>query len=230
MYKLVLIRHGQSVWNLEKRFTGWTDVAMTEKGKSEARNAGKLLKKHGFVFDQAYTSLISRAVLTLWLALEEMELSWIPVEKDWRLNERHYGALQGCTHKEKNDEVGTDQVFVWRRSFDTRPPALALEDERHPSHDERYAHLSAEQLPAAECLKDTLARTQPYLVDTILPAVKSGKNVILSAHGNSLRAIVKYLEKISDEDITGLNIPTGTPLVYELDKDLNVMKKYYLEA
>lgn len=229
MYKLVLIRHGQSVFNLEKRFTGWTDVAMTEKGKTEARNAGKLLKQHGFDFDQAYTSVISRAILTLWLALEEMELSWIPVEKDWRLNERHYGALQGFTHAEKKEEVGEDQVFIWRRSFDTRPPALADDDARHPKNDPRYANLSSEQLPASECLKDTLARTQPYLVDTILPAVKAGKKVIVSAHGNSLRAVVKYLDQISDEDIAGVNIPTGTPLVYEFDADMNVTKKYYLE-
>ena len=227
--KLVLIRHGQSVWNLEKKFTGWTDVDLSEKGFNEAKEAGRKLKEAGFTFDLCYTSYLKRAIKTLHLALEEMEELWLPIEKSWRLNERHYGALQGESKVEMAEKVGDEQVHIWRRSFDTPPPALDKEDPRHPKHQERYRSLSENEMPASESLKDTIARMLPYWENTIAPQVKAGKKVIISAHGNSLRALVKHLDGISDEDIPGLNIPTGVPLVYELDEDLKPIKSYYLE-
>lgn len=229
MYTLILIRHGQSVWNKAKKFTGWTDVDLTEQGIEEAISAGQRLKKAGFIFDMAYTSYQKRAIKTLNYALEELDMLWLPVEKSWRLNERHYGALQGESKVEMAERVGEEQVHIWRRSFDTPPPKLELDDPRHPSHDPRYAELTPEQLPASESLKDTIDRMLPYWTETIAPAVKSGKRIIISAHGNSLRALVKHLDQISDEDIPGLNIPTGVPLVYELDENLQPTKSYYLD-
>ncbi|MDL1909531.1 2,3-diphosphoglycerate-dependent phosphoglycerate mutase [Chloroflexi bacterium CFX6] len=228
MYKLVLVRHGQSVWNLENRFTGWTDVGLTEQGRAEALEAGKLLKQEGYVFDVAYTSVLRRAVLTLWIVLEEMNLEWIPVTNAWQLNERHYGALQGLNKAEMAKKFGEEQVHIWRRSYDVPPPALEETDERHPKYDPRYASLTPEELPATESLKITLERVLPYWHSTLTPVIKSGKRVIVAAHGNSIRALVKYLDDISDEEITGLNIPTGLPLVYELDEDLKPIKSYYL--
>jgi len=228
MYKLVLLRHGESVWNQENRFTGWTDVGLTEKGLAEAKMAGKLMKDAGFEFDVAYTSVLKRAIKTLWTALEVMDRMWIPIHHSWRLNERHYGALQGLNKAETAVKFGEDQVKVWRRSYDTPPPALADGDPRIEAADPRYAALAAGQYPRTECLKDTVARFLPAWHETIAPAVKSGKSVIVAAHGNSLRALIKYLDNISDQDIVGLNVPTGQPLVYELDADLKPVKSYYL--
>ena len=228
MYKLVLIRHGESEWNKSNLFTGWTDVDLTEKGISEATTAGKLLKEEGFAFDLAYTSVLKRAIRTLWIVMDEMNLMWIPVIRDWRLNERHYGALQGLNKAETAAKYGEDQVKIWRRSYDTQPPALEESDPRFPGHDSRYATLSKEELPLTECLKDTVARFLPLWNDEIAPLVKQGKKVVIVAHGNSLRALVKHLDNVSEEEIISLNIPTGVPLVYELDKDLNPVKSYYL--
>jgi 2,3-bisphosphoglycerate-dependent phosphoglycerate mutase len=228
MYKLVLVRHGQSTWNLENRFTGWTDVGLTDLGREEAHEAGKLLREGGYVFDVAYTSVLRRAIQTLWVILEEMNLEWIPEEKAWQLNERHYGALQGLNKAEMAEKFGEAQVKIWRRSYDTPPPVLELDDERHPRFDPRYASLTPEQLPATESLKITLERVLPYWHSTLAPVIKSGQRVIVAAHGNSIRAMVKYLDNVSDAEITELNIPTGLPLVYELDDDLKPIKSYYL--
>jgi 2,3-bisphosphoglycerate-dependent phosphoglycerate mutase len=228
IYKLVLVRHGQSTWNLENRFTGWTDVGLTELGAQEALDGALVMKQENYTFDIAYTSVLKRAIKTLWIILEEMELEWIPVFRAWQLNERHYGALQGLNKAEMAEKFGEAQVKIWRRSYDSPPPALEWDDERHPRHDRRYAELSAEQVPACESLKDTVARMLPYWHETIAPVVKSGKRVLVSAHGNSLRALVKHLDNISDQDIPELNIPTGIPLVYELDSDLKPIKSYYL--
>ena len=228
MYKLVLVRHGQSTWNLENRFTGWTDVSLTDQGNAEAHEAGKLLREGGYVFDVAYTSVLRRAIQTLWIVLQEMNLEWIPVTNAWQLNERHYGNLQGLNKAEMAEKFGEEQVKIWRRSYDVPPPPLDLDDERHPRFDPRYASLTPEQLPATESLKITLERVLPYWHSTIAPAIKSGKRLIVAAHGNSLRAMVKYLDNISDSEITELNIPTGLPLVYELDEDLKPIKSYYL--
>jgi len=228
MYKIVLLRHGQSTWNLENRFTGWTDVGLTPQGDEEAHSAGILLKETGYVFDMAFTSVLKRAIKTLWIALEEMDLEWIPVINAWQLNERHYGDLQGLNKAETAAKFGDDQVKVWRRSYDTPPPTLDHDDPRHPRFDRRYAGLSPEQLPDAESLKITLDRVLPYWHTEISPVIQSGKKLLIAAHGNSIRAIVKYLDKISDEEITELNIPTGIPLVYELDDDLNPIQHYYL--
>jgi 2,3-bisphosphoglycerate-dependent phosphoglycerate mutase len=228
MKKLVLVRHGESTWNKENRFTGWTDVDLTEKGVQEARSAGRLLKQEGFEFNVAYTSVLKRAIRTLWLMLEEMDLMWIPVRNSWRLNERHYGALQGLNKAETAAKFGENQVMVWRRSYDTPPPALERGDSRHPGSDPRYRDLAEKDLPLTECLKDTVNRFLPYWRDMIAPDVQAGQRVIVSAHGNSLRALVKYLDDISDQDIVGLNIPTGIPLVYELTDDLKPIRSYYL--
>jgi 2,3-bisphosphoglycerate-dependent phosphoglycerate mutase len=228
MYKLVLVRHGQSTWNLENRFTGWTDVGLTDLGMSEAHEAGKLLREDGYVFDVAYTSVLRRAIQTLWIVLQEMNLEWIPVVNAWQLNERHYGALQGLNKAETAQKFGEAQVKVWRRSYDVPPPALELDDERHPRFDPRYASLAPEQLPATESLKITLDRVLPYWNSTLAPAIKSGRRVLVAAHGNSIRAMVKYLDNVSEADITELNIPTGLPLVYELDENLKPIKSYYL--
>jgi 2,3-bisphosphoglycerate-dependent phosphoglycerate mutase len=228
MYKLVLLRHGESDWNRENRFTGWTDVDLSEKGVEEARAGGRLLKAEGYAFDVAFTSVLRRAIKTLWLALEEMDRMWIPVEHCWRLNERHYGALQGLNKAETAARFGEKQVLVWRRSYDTPPPALDKDDPRFPGGDPRYAGLDPAQLPLTECLKDTVARVLPYWMDSIAPAIRSGKRVIVAAHGNSLRALVKYLDDVSDDAIVGLNIPTGIPLVYELDGSLAPVRHYYL--
>ena len=227
-YTLVLVRHGESTWNKENRFTGWTDVDLSDKGKEEARSAGRVLKEKGFVFDVAYTSVLKRAIRTLWSVMDEMDLMWIPVYNSWRLNERHYGALQGLNKSETAAKYGDQQVKIWRRSYDTQPPALEKNDERFPGHDPRYKNLKPEELPAAECLKDTVDRFLPYWHETIAPAIKSGKRVIIAAHGNSLRALVKYLDNISEENIVELNIPTGMPLVYELDAELKPLKSFYL--
>jgi len=228
MHKLVLVRHGQSVWNLENRFTGWTDVGLTEQGRAEAHEAGKLLREGGYVFDVAFTSVLRRAIQTLWIGLQEMNLEWIPVTNAWQLNERHYGALQGLNKSEMAEKFGESQVKIWRRSYDVPPPVLELTDDRHPRFDPRYASLTPEQLPATESLKMTLERVLPYWHSTLSPVIKSGKLVIIAAHGNSIRALVKYLDNISDADITDLNIPTGLPLVYELGEDLKPIKNYYL--
>ncbi len=228
MTKLVLLRHGESVWNLENIFTGWTDVGLSARGREEAREAGRLMMADGFVFDIAHTSVLRRAITTLDLALAEMDLSWIEVRKHWRLNERHYGALQGLNKKETADEHGLEQVHLWRRSYDVRPPALTTDDERHSGGDPRYRWLPPEMIPASECLKDVVDRMLPYWYDAIVPDIRNGKRVIVAAHGNSLRALVKHLDEISDEEITGLNIPTGIPLVYELDGDLRPLDSYYL--
>ncbi|MCK9595084.1 MAG: 2,3-diphosphoglycerate-dependent phosphoglycerate mutase [Candidatus Omnitrophica bacterium] len=228
MKKLVLIRHGESVWNKENRFTGWTDVDLSEKGRQEAKKAGEALKKEGFTFDVAYTSVLKRAVRTLWSVLDEMDLMWIPVYNSWRLNERHYGGLQGLNKSEMASKYGEAQVLIWRRSYDIRPPDLEKTDDRYPGKDRRYADMDPKDVPVAECLKDTVARFLPYWHEEIAPAIKSGKKVIIAAHGNSLRALVKYLDNISDEAIVKLNIPTGLPLVYELDDDLKPVKSYYI--
>ena len=228
MKKIVLLRHGESAWNKENRFTGWTDVGLTPKGVEEAVAAGRTLKKEGYEFDTAFTSVLSRAIKTLWLALEEMDRMWIPVHLSWRLNERHYGALQGLNKAETAERHGMDQVLIWRRSYDTRPPALTPDDPRYPGSDPRYAGLGPQELPLTECLKDTVARFLPYWHEAIAPAVKAGQRVIIAAHGNSLRALVKYLDRVSDKDILELNIPTGIPLVYELQEDLTPIRSYYL--
>ncbi len=225
---LVLVRHGESTWNKENRFTGWTDVDLSDKGKEEARSAGKVLKEKGFVFDVAYTSVLKRAIRTLWSVMDEMDLMWIPVYNSWRLNERHYGALQGLNKSETAAKYGDQQVLIWRRSYDIQPPALEKADERFPGYDLRYKNLKPKELPAAECLKDTVDRFLPYWHETIAPAIKSGKQVIIVAHGNSLRALVKYLDNISEENIVEMNIPTGMPLVYELDAELKPLRSYYL--
>ena len=228
MYRIVLLRHGESVWNMENRFTGWTDVDLSMRGVDEAKRAGALLKDAGFVFDQAYTSVLKRAIRTLWLALDAMDLMWIPVHISWRLNERHYGALQGLNKSETASKYGEEQVLVWRRSYDVPPPALAHDDPRHPRNDPRYAGLNDTELPLTECLKDTVARFMPYWNDAIAPAVRRGGKIIIAAHGNSLRALIKYLDGISDRDIVDLNVPTGRPLIYELDADLRPVRSYYL--
>ena len=228
MYEVVLIRHGESSWNQENRFTGWTDVPLSEKGLEEAREAGRLLKKEGYVFDLAFTSVLKRAIKTLWLALEEMDLMWIPVRNSWRLNERHYGALQGLNKAETAARYGDEQVKIWRRSYDIRPPLLEKEDERHPSKDPRYASLKPEERPDGECLADTVARAVPYWESTIVPEIRAGRKIIVAAHGNSLRALVKYLDDMTDKDILELNIPTGVPLLYELGADMKPTGHRYL--
>lgn len=228
MHKIVLLRHGESTWNRENRFTGWTDVDLSDAGLAEARRAGQLLRQSGFVFDVAFTSVLKRAIKTLWIALEEMDQMWIPVHNSWRLNERHYGALQGLNKADLAAKYGEEQVHAWRRSYDVPPPALELEDPRHPRRDPRYARLAERELPLTECLKDTVARVVPYWLESIAPAVRSGVRVIIAAHGNSLRAMVKYLDHVSDQDIVGLNIPTAIPLVYELDAELKPINHYYL--
>jgi len=228
MHTLVLLRHGESAWNLENRFTGWTDVDLSPKGIEEARAAGRLLKEGGYVFDVAHTSVLRRAIRTLWITLEGMDLMWIPVRNSWRLNERHYGALQGLNKAETAKKFGDEQVKVWRRSYATPPPALAPDDERHPGRDPRYAGLTKDLLPLTESLKDTVARFLPYWHDAIVPDVKAGRRVLIAAHGNSLRALVKHLDAVSDDAIVGLNIPTGIPLVYELDADLRPIGSRYL--
>ena len=228
MKKIVLLRHGQSTWNEENRFTGWADVDLTEKGVQEARRAGRLMLENGLSFDVSYTSLQKRAIRSLWLVLEEMDLMWIPVHPHWRLNERHYGALQGLNKAETAAEFGDEQVLIWRRSYNTPPPALAVDDPRHPSRDPRYAKLPADQLPLTECLRDTVARVLPYWHEVIAPAIKVGERVIIAAHGNTIRALIKHLDKVNEADIVGLNIPTGIPLVYELDDELKPLRHYYL--
>jgi 2,3-bisphosphoglycerate-dependent phosphoglycerate mutase len=225
---IVLLRHGESTWNRENRFTGWTDVDLSVKGIDEARAAGRLMLAEGYGFDVAYTSVLKRAIRTLWLAMDEMDLMWIPVLNTWRLNERHYGALQGLNKLETVERHGEEQVKIWRRSYDIRPPALEPGDERAPHRDPRYASLKPNEIPLTECLKDTVDRVLPYWNETIAPAVKSGKRVLIASHGNSLRALVKYLDKVSDEEIVGLNIPTGIPLVYQLEDDLTPIKSFYL--
>jgi 2,3-bisphosphoglycerate-dependent phosphoglycerate mutase len=228
MKKMVLLRHGESIWNKENLFTGWTDVGLSDRGVQEAVEAGRTLLREGYTFDVAFTSVLKRAIKTLWIVLEEMDLMWIPVHLSWRLNERHYGALQGLNKAETARKYGVEQTMLWRRSYDVPPPPLAPDDPRHPGRDPRYAGLAPEELPLTECLKDTVARFLPYWEQTIVPAVRSGKRVLISAHGNSLRALVKHLDGISDEAIVGLNIPTGIPLVYELDEELKPLRSYYL--
>jgi len=228
MYKVVLLRHGESIWNKENLFTGWTDVGLSEKGVQEAIDGGQAMKKEGYVFDVAFTSVLKRAIKTLWLALEEMDQMWVPVYNSWRLNERHYGALQGLNKAQTAEKFGEQQVKIWRRSYDIRPPALTADDDRYPGKDPRYAGLTPAELPLTECLKDTVARTLPYWHETIAPTVRSGKRVIVAAHGNSLRGLVKFLDDVSDQEIVGLNIPTGIPLVYELDDRLRPIRHYYL--
>ena len=228
MYKIALLRHGESVWNKENRFTGWTDVDLSEKGLEEAKRAAKQLKDNNFTFDVAYTSVLKRAIRTLWIVQDNMDLMWIPVHRSWRLNERHYGALQGLNKSETAKKYGNEQVHIWRRSYDIPPPALEKNDTRSPSNDPRYNELSLAELPLTECLKDTVERVIPYWNQTIAPAIKSGKRVVIAAHGNSLRAMVKYLDNVSDADIVSMNIPTGMPLVYELDENLKPLNRYYL--
>jgi 2,3-bisphosphoglycerate-dependent phosphoglycerate mutase len=228
MKKLVLLRHGESLWNRENRFTGWTDVGLTEKGVQEAVEAGRVLQEEGYVFDVAFTSVLKRAIKTLWLVLEEMDLMWIPVHRSWRLNERHYGALQGLNKAETAEKYGMAQVGLWRRSYAVRPPALTPDDPRYPGVDPPYRGLGPEELPLTECLKDTVGRFLPYFEQGIAPAIRQGSRVLIAAHGNSLRALVKHLDKIPDERIAGLNIPTGIPLVYELEEDLTPRRHFYL--
>jgi len=228
MFKLVLLRHGESFWNKENRFTGWTDVDLSPQGQIEAKSSGQILKADGYTFDCAFTSVLKRAIRTLWIVQDEMDLMWIPVENSWRLNERHYGALQGLNKAETASKFGDDQVKIWRRSYDTPPPPLEPTDERYPGKDPRYTNLADGELPVTECLKDTVARMLPYWHETIAPVVKEGRKVIIAAHGNSLRALVKYLDNISDERIVELNIPTGIPLVYELEDNLKPIRHYYL--
>jgi 2,3-bisphosphoglycerate-dependent phosphoglycerate mutase len=228
MHKLVLVRHGESDWNKQNRFTGWTDVDLSGKGREEAKEGGEVLKREGYTFDVAYTSVLKRAIRTLWIVLDEMDLMWIPVDRSWRLNERHYGALQGLNKAETAAKFGEAQVKIWRRSYDIPPPVLTPEDERYPGNDPRYASLTKEELPLTECLKDTVARFLPLWHETIAPAVKSGQKVLIAAHGNSLRALIKYLDNVSEEAIVELNVPTGMPLVYELDGDLKPIRSYYL--
>jgi len=228
MYKLVLIRHGESTWNLENRFTGWTDVELTPTGVEQAKQAGRLLKEAGYDFDVAYTSVLKRAVWTLWHALDQMDRTWLPVVHSWRLNERHYGALQGLNKADMAKEYGDAQVLVWRRSYDTPPPALDADDPRGQRQDVRYSKLQPDQIPLTECLKDTVARVMPFWNESVAPAVKAGKRIVIAAHGNSIRALVKYLDNIGDDAIVGVNIPNGIPLVYELDADLKPIRSYYL--
>lgn len=228
MYKIVLLRHGESIWNQENRFTGWTDVDLSEKGKQEARSAGELLQQQGYEFDAVYTSVLKRCIRTTWIVLDAMDRMWIPVVKDWRLNERHYGSLQGLNKAETAAEYGEEQVHIWRRSYDIQPPPLEASDERFPGNDPRYAHLSQETLPLTECLKDTVDRVVPYWQSDIAPAIREGKKLLISAHGNSLRALVKYFDNVPDDVIPELNIPTGVPLVYELDQDLKPVTHSYL--
>lgn len=228
MVKLVLVRHGESTWNLENKFTGWTDVDLSGQGVREGHEAAEVLMKEGYAFDVGFTSVLKRAIRTLWLILEDMDLMWIPVYRSWRLNERHYGALQGLNKKETAEKYGLEQVQIWRRSYDTPPPGLSEDDDRHPCHDPRYADVPREELPAAESLKDTLERVLPYWHESICPVLREKEKVLVSAHGNSLRALVKHLDSMSDEEITGLNIPTGIPLVYELDDHLKAQKHFYL--
>jgi 2,3-bisphosphoglycerate-dependent phosphoglycerate mutase len=228
MLRLVLLRHGESTWNKENRFTGWTDVDLSEKGSEEAREAGRLMSAEKYEFDVAYTSVLKRAIRTLWSSLDELDMMWIPVHRSWRLNERHYGALQGLNKAETAAKYGDDQVKIWRRSYDTPPPSLTYEDPRHPSHDRRYGNLKRAELPLTESLKDTVARFLPHWHEVIAPDIKAGKRVLIVAHGNSLRALVKHLENVSDEEIVELNIPTGIPLVYQLNDDLKPLTKYYL--
>jgi len=226
---LVLLRHGESEWNRDNRFTGWTDVDLSERGRQEAHRAAQLLRERSFVFDVAHTSVLKRAIHTLWIVLDDLDMVWLPVYRSWRLNERHYGALQGLNKQETADQFGAKQVMVWRRSYAVRPPSLGPDDRRHPRFDPRYAHLSSDELPATESLQDTLGRVLPYWHEVVAPELVSGQKVLVAAHGNSLRALVKYLDAISDDEIPGLNIPTGVPLVYELDKELKVRRNYYLE-
>jgi 2,3-bisphosphoglycerate-dependent phosphoglycerate mutase len=226
--KVVLLRHGESHWNKENRFTGWTDVDLSDKGVAEAHESGRLLKQEGFVFDVAYTSVLKRAIRTLWIALDELDLMWIPVYRHWRLNERHYGALQGLNKAETAAQHGEEQVKIWRRSYSITPPPLDLSDPRYPGHDPRYASLTPDELPRTESLELTVKRFLPYWHDTIAPDIQTGRRVLIAAHGNSLRALVKYLDNVSDDEIVGLNIPTGVPLVYELDEQLQPLKHYYL--
>ena len=228
MFEVVLLRHGESTWNKENRFTGWTDVDLSGKGVEEARRAGRLLKENNYRFDLAYTSVLKRAVRTLWIVLDEMDAMWIPVYNSWRLNERHYGALQGLNKAEMASQYGEEQVLIWRRSYDVRPPSLEPSDSRNPANDIRYKNMEPKDIPLTECLKDTVARFLPYWHETVAPAIQSGKRVIITAHGNSLRALVKYLDNIPDKEITELNIPTGIPLVYTLDKQLRPIRKSYL--
>ncbi len=228
MYKVVMVRHGESVWNKENRFTGWTDVDLSEKGIEEAKKGGKILKENGYVFDVAFTSVLKRAINTLHIILAEMDLLWIPEYKHWRLNERHYGALQGLNKAEMAEKYGEEQVKIWRRSYDVPPPPLTKDDPRYPGHDPRYKELKEEEIPLCESLKDTVARVLPYWNEVIAPTIKEDKRVIIVAHGNSIRALVKYLDNISDQDIVEVNIPTGIPLVYELDENLKPINRYYL--
>ncbi len=228
MYKLVFLRHGESIWNKENRFSGWTDVDLSEKGIQEAKEAAKLLKEGDYSFDIAFTSVLKRGIRTLWIVLDEMDLMWIPVYRSWRLNERHYGALQGFYKAKMAAEIGEEQVLIWRRSYDVPPPPLKTSDPRYPENERKYEELTADQLPLTECLKDTVTRVLPYWHETIAPTIKSGKRILISAHGNSLRALVKYLDNVSDEEILKLNIPTGVPLIYELDDNLKPIKHYYL--
>lgn len=228
MHRVVLLRHGESTWNKENRFTGWTDVDLSDQGREEAASAGRLLRETGFVFDIAYTSVLKRAIRTCWMALDELDLLWIPMERSWRLNERHYGALQGLNKAEIAEKHGEAQTKIWRRSYDVPPPPLAVDDPRHPSRDPRYASLTPAEMPSTEALKQTVERFVPYWLNTIAPVIASGKRVLITAHGNSMRALVKYLDRVSDQDIVELNIPTGIPLVYELDASLAPLKHYYL--
>ncbi|MDR3164406.1 MAG: 2,3-diphosphoglycerate-dependent phosphoglycerate mutase [Synergistaceae bacterium] len=228
MYKIVLLRHGESQWNKENRFTGWTDVPLSDKGTAEARAAGAQMKKDGYSFDRAFTSVLKRAIKTLWLALEEMDEMYIPTDFSWRLNERHYGGLQGLNKAETAQKYGDEQVKIWRRSYDVRPPMLSRGDERYPVRDPRYKGLGPDEIPAGECLADTVARVIPYWNETIVPEIKAGRRIIIAAHGNSLRALVKHLDNVSDKDILELNIPTGIPLVYELDADIRPITRHYL--
>jgi 2,3-bisphosphoglycerate-dependent phosphoglycerate mutase len=229
MFKLVLVRHGESTWNKENRFTGWTDIGLSEKGETEALECGKILKEKGFTFDIAYTSVLKRAIKTLWLILEELDLEWIPVVKSWELNERHYGALQGLNKQETAQKYGDEQVHIWRRSYDTRPPLLDKNDDRYPGFDPRYKRImEPNSIPLGESLKDTVERLIPLLMNEIFQIIRSGEKMLISAHGNSIRAMIKYLENLSDNEIMELNIPTGIPLVYELDKNLKPLKRYYL--
>ena len=228
MYKLVLIRHGESTWNLENRFTGWTDVDLTPTGVEQAKESGRLLREAGYDFDIAYTSVLKRATRTLWHALDELDRTWLPVVHSWRLNERHYGDLQGLNKADMAKKFGAEQVLVWRRSYDTPPPALAATDPRSERGDRRYAKLNPEDVPLTECLKDTVARVLPFWNEAMAPAIRAGKRVVVAAHGNSIRALVKYLDNVSESDIVGLNIPNGIPLVYELDADLKPIRHYYL--
>jgi 2,3-bisphosphoglycerate-dependent phosphoglycerate mutase len=228
MFKLVLIRHGQSTWNHENRFTGWTDIDLTDKGKAEAKQAGALIKEAGLSFDIAYTSVLKRAIRTLWIVMDELDLMWIPVERSWRLNERHYGALQGLNKAETAAKFGEAQVKIWRRSYDIPPPPLDKADPRYPANDPRYRALTPAELPLTECLKDTVDRFLPYWLGTIVPVIESGRRVVIAAHGNSLRALVKHLDNVPEEEIVELNIPTGVPLVYELDEQFKPLKHYYL--